>query len=431
MKALVLGSGGREQALAWKISKSDLVEEVLIAPGNAGNFPKTRNIQLNITDADAVASLITTEGIELLVVGPEQPLVAGLVDQLLARSELADLHIVGPKAEAAQMEGSKDFAKAFMQKHGIPTARYRSFSSAEIDAALTYLREEEKAPYVLKADGLAAGKGVLICQTLDEAEEGLRDMMGGKFGHAADTVLVESCLTGIECSVFVLTDGKSYQILPTAKDYKRIGEGDTGLNTGGMGAVSPVPFIDEEFMSKVISRVIDPTIRGLREDGIDYRGFLYFGLMNQEGDPYVIEYNCRMGDPETQVVMPRIAGDLVPSLIALSDQTLDKVEDPGEIEETALTVVAAMKGYPESYPKGEQVIIYGEDSDRSMIFHSGTARDEATGEIRTTGGRVYAVTALGDCIMRARKNAYDHMMTTCFDDMYYRHDIGKDLIEYE
>lgn len=429
MKALVLGSGGREQAIAWKIAKSPLVSEVIIAPGNAGAFPKTRNANLDINDADAVADFLTKESVELLVVGPEQPLVGGLVDQLQARPELSALHIVGPSREAAQMEGSKDFAKAFMQRHGIPTAKYRSFTAGEREQALDYIRNEEKAPYVLKADGLAAGKGVLICQTLEEAEEGLDSMLGGKFGHSADTILIETCLTGIECSVFVLTDGKSYRILPTAKDYKRIGEGDTGLNTGGMGAVSPVPFIDDEFMTKVKERIIEPTIRGLAEDEIDYRGFLYFGLMNQSGDPYVIEYNCRMGDPETQAVMPRIAGDLVPSLLALRDQTLADTEDPGEIEETALTVVAAMKGYPESYPKGAQVIIYGDDTDSSIVFHSGTTGSGR--DIRSCGGRVFAVTALDRGIMRARKRAYDRMMMTCFDDMYYRHDIGKDLVEYE
>lgn len=431
MKALVLGGGGREQALAWKIAQSERIEEVLVAPGNGGRFPKTRNVTCDATDAAAVAELIRREEAALLVVGPEQPLAAGLVDSLMEQEDLGDLAIVGPRRAAAELEWSKDFAKAFMTRHDVPTAPFRAFSKAERTEAEAFVRKQaEDGPVVLKADGLAAGKGVLICRDVEEALCGLEEMWGGRFGSAADRVLVEGFLTGIECSVFVLTDGIHYHLLPTAKDYKRIGEGDTGLNTGGMGAVSPVPFADGDFMAKVRERIIEPTMAGLQEEGLDYRGFLYFGLMNHEGDPYVIEYNCRMGDPETQAVMPRIKGDLVPSLLALRDQTLDRVEPLDECAETAVTVVAAAKGYPEEYAKDKQVILYTQDSEQSVLFHSGTRRDEE-GNLYTAGGRVFAITALGKGIMRTRRIAYEQMLQTCFDDIYYRKDIGKDLFDWE
>lgn len=428
MKALIIGSGGREQALAWKIGLSGMITHIYMAPGNGGHLPKCQNVAIGVSDFEAIANLIKAEDIELVVVGPEVPLVEGVVDYLRADSELSGLHIVGPTKAGAELEGSKDFAKAFMQRHGIPTAKYQTFTNETLKEGLRYLREEERAPYVLKADGLAAGKGVVIPTTLEEAEEEMREMLGGKFGSAGASVVVESYLQGIECSVFVLTDGKDYMLLPTAKDYKRIGEGDTGLNTGGMGAVSPVPFADKAFMQKVEERIIQPTIKGLQEEGIDYRGFIFIGLMNMNGDPYVIEYNCRMGDPETEVVMLRIKGDLVGSMLALRDQVLGQMEPLLEFDEVATTVVTVAKGYPEAYRKGDRIIgIDTKSDDQVQIFHMGTA--EKGGDVITAGGRVLAVSAMGNSIEEALDKAYKRVNKLCYDGITYRRDIGQDLLK--
>lgn len=426
MKALVIGSGGREQALAWKIGLSGMITDIFMAPGNGGQLPKCHNVPVGVTDFEAISRLIKKEGIELVVVGPEVPLVEGIVDYLQADSELQDLYIVGPTKAGAELEGSKDFAKDFMQRHGIPTAKHRTFTEATLEEGLRYLREEERPPYVLKADGLAAGKGVVIPETLEEAEAEMREMLGGKFGAAGSSVVVESYLKGIECSVFVLTDGRDYMLLPTAKDYKRIGEGDTGLNTGGMGAVSPVPFVDEAFMQKVEERVIKPTIDGLNKDGIDYRGFIFFGLMNVGGDPYVIEYNCRMGDPETEAVMLRIKGDLVGSMLALRDQILGQMEPLLEFPEVATTVVAVSAGYPESYQKGFPIHGLEQEVEGTQLFHMGTKADDQ--EVVTAGGRVLAVSAMGGSIQEALNRAYQRMNVISYDGINFRKDIGQDLM---
>lgn len=429
MKALIIGSGGREQALAWKIGLSGMISHIYMAPGNGGHLPKCHNVAVEMTDFDAITRLIKEEGIELVVVGPEVPLVGGIVDHLRADSELSDLHIVGPTKAGAELEGSKDFAKAFMQRHHIPTAKYQTFTNETLEEGLRYLREEEQAPYVLKADGLAAGKGVVIPTTLEAAELEMREMLGGKFGTAGAHVVVESYLSGIECSVFILTDGKDYMLLPTAKDYKRIGEGDTGLNTGGMGAVSPVPFADKAFMHKVEERIIRPTLKGLREEGIDYRGFLFIGLMNVGGDPYVIEYNCRMGDPETEAVMLRIKGDLVGSMLALRDQVLGEMEPLLEFDKVATTIVTVAHGYPEAYRKGDVITgLEGEEEDEGVVlFHMGTTQKDGT--LVTSGGRVLAVSALGDSIDEALGRAYERVGKVSYQGITYRRDIGQDLLK--
>ncbi len=423
MRILLLGSGGREAAIAKKLSESPLCEALFIAPGNGGTMQYGANVAIKPTDFEAVAGFVESSAIDMLVVGNEDPLVAGIRDFFAEKNP--GLKIVGPGADGAALEGSKDFAKRFMARHGIPTARYRSFTSADIDEADSFL-ESLSAPYVLKADGLAAGKGVLIIDDLAQAKASLREMLGGMFGKSSATVVIEEFLSGIECSVFVLTDGHGgYRILPVAKDYKRIGEGDTGLNTGGMGAVSPVPFADEAFMQKVEERIIRPTVDGLIHDGIDYRGFIFLGLINVGGDPMVIEYNVRMGDPETEVVMPRLRSDLVALLEATANGNLGDLA--AEIDpRTAVTVMLVSGGYPGSYPKGKE-ITGCLNPEQSTIYHAGTAID-ADGRLVTSGGRVMAVTSLGADIPDALAKSYAAADAIHFDGKYCRRDIGKDLM---
>lgn len=423
MKVILLGSGGREAALAWKISQSPKCEKLYIAPGNGGTAAFGTNVAIKPTDFAAIESFVRENGIDLLVVGNEDPLVAGIRDYFAQK--LPGLLIVGPAADGAALEGSKDFAKHFMMRHGIPTAAYRSFTAATLEQGCEFLASL-KAPYVLKADGLAAGKGVLIINDLAEAQQSLREMLGGMFGKASATVVIEEFLSGIECSVFVLTDGTGqYRILPVAKDYKRIGEGDTGLNTGGMGAVSPVPFADAEFMKKVEERIVRPTVDGLIADGIDYRGFIFLGLIKVGDDPMVIEYNVRMGDPETEAVMLRVKSDLLPLLDAtakgqLGDMPLDI--DP----RTVVTVMAVSGGYPGSYPKGK--VMSGLDAVKnSVLFHAGTALN-ADGTLVTSGGRVIAASSYGDSISDAAARSFAAVQTIDFDGKYYRRDIGRDLM---
>lgn len=421
MNILLLGSGGRECAIARKLSESPNTDKLYIAPGNAGTMLYGTNVAISPLDFDAILEFINTHGIDLLVVGNEDPLVAGIRDYFA--DKLPKLLIVGPGKDGAALEGSKDFAKRFMMRHGIPTARYQSFTADTIDEAFAFL-ESMNPPYVLKADGLAAGKGVLIIDDLDEAKSRLREMFGGMFGKSSATVVIEEFLSGIECSVFVLSDGKGgYRILPVAKDYKRVGEGDTGLNTGGMGAVSPVPFADKEFMDKVESRIIRPTIEGLIADGIDYRGFIFLGLINVGGDPMVIEYNVRMGDPETEVVMPRLKSDLVDLLVHAASG--DLADTPAEHDErTAVTVMAVSGGYPGSYKKG--VTITGNlNPAESVLYHAGTAMDGD--KLVTSGGRVIAATSLGTSIADALAKSYRSIEGIEFDGKYFRRDIGKDL----
>ena len=423
MRILLLGSGGREAAIAKKLSESPLCEALFIAPGNGGTMQYGANVAIKPTDFEAVAGFVESSAIDMLVVGHEDPLVAGIRDFFAEKNP--GLKIVGPGADGAALEGSKDFAKRFMARHGIPTARYRSFTAADIDEADSFL-ESLSAPYVLKADGLAAGKGVLIIDDLAQAKASLREMLGGMFGKSSATVVIEEFLSGIECSVFVLTDGHGgYRILPVAKDYKRIGEGDTGLNTGGMGAVSPVPFADEAFMQKVEERIIRPTVDGLIKDGIDYRGFIFLGLINVGGDPMVIEYNVRMGDPETEVVMPRLRSDLVALLEATANGNLGDLA--AEIDpRTAVTVMLVSGGYPGSYPKGKE-ITGCLNPEQSTIYHAGTAID-ADGRLVTSGGRVMAVTSLGADIPDALAKSYAAADAIAFDGKYCRRDIGKDLV---
>lgn len=421
MNILLLGSGGRECAIARKLSESPKTDRLYIAPGNAGTMQYGSNVAISPLDFDAILEFVNNQSIDMLVVGNEDPLVGGIRDYLAAN--LPELLIVGPGKDGAALEGSKDFAKRFMVRHGIPTARYRSFTAETIDDAFAFL-STLNPPYVLKADGLAAGKGVLIIDDIDEARQSLREMFGGMFGKSSATVVIEEFLSGIECSVFVLTDGKGgYRILPVAKDYKRIGEGDTGLNTGGMGAVSPVPFADKDFMDKVESRIIRPTIAGLIADGIDYRGFIFLGLINVGGDPMVIEYNVRMGDPETEVVMPRLKSDLVDLLSNAAAGDLG--DTPAEHDErTAVTVMAVSGGYPGSYKKG--IAITGElNPAESVLFHAGTAMDGD--RLVTSGGRVIAATSLGESIADALAKSYRSIEGIDFDGKYFRRDIGKDL----
>lgn len=424
MKILLLGSGGRESALAWKISQSPLTEALFIAPGNGGTGAYGTNVNIKPTDFEAIDRFVTDNSIDMIVVGNEDPLVAGIYDFFEEKPVL----VVGPSKAGAALEGSKDFAKDFMTRHGIPTARYRSFTADNIDEGYSFL-ETLKAPYVLKADGLAAGKGVLIIDSLDEARRSLKDMLDGMFGGASATVVIEEFLSGIECSVFVLTDGNGgYRVLPVAKDYKRIGEGDTGLNTGGMGAVSPVPFADDVFMSKVVERIIEPTIKGLLADGITYRGFIFLGLINVGNEPMVIEYNVRMGDPETEAVMLRVDSDLVELMQAAAKGDLGDLElrhDP----RTAVTVMMVSGGYPGAYPKGK--IITGADKvTDTILFHAGTAID-ADGQLVTSGGRVIAASSYGSSIADALERSFKAVGEVEYDGKYYRRDIGRDLMALE
>ncbi len=422
INVLLLGSGGREAAIAWKLSQSPLLGNLYIAPGNAGTSACGTNISLKPTDFEAVAKAVKDNDIDLVIAGNEDPLVGGLREALAV--SCPGVPMVGPGADGAALEGSKDFAKDFMGRHNIPTARHFTASKANINEARAFLRSL-KAPYVLKADGLAAGKGVLIIDDLDQAVKSLDEMLDGQFGAASAKVVIEEFLKGIECSVFVLTDGTgAYRILPVAKDYKRVGEGDTGLNTGGMGSVSPVPFADDIFMAKVEERIVRPTVNGLRTEGIDYRGFIFLGLINVEGEPMVIEYNVRMGDPETEVVMPRIASDLLPALVAVANGNLgDTVieHDP----RTAVAVMAVSGGYPGSYAKGK--VIEGLDKVDGIVFHAGTALDDK-GRVVTSGGRVLATVAFGDDIPDAAAKSYEMLDKITFEGKYNRRDIGRDLV---
>ncbi len=423
LNILLLGSGGRECALAWKMSQSEKLGKLYIAPGNGGTSQYGENVSISPLDFDAIKDFVTSHQIDMVVVGNEDPLVAGIYDYFKADSQLEGVMVVGPSKAGAQLEGSKDFAKGFMQRHGIPTAGYLSVTKDNIEEGYRFL-ESLKAPYVLKADGLAAGKGVLIVPTLEEAKRELGEMLGGMFGASSATVVIEQFLSGIECSVFVLTDGTNYQVLPVAKDYKRIGEGDTGLNTGGMGAISPVSFADDEYMAKVTDRIIVPTIEGLKKEGITYRGFIFLGLINVEGDPMVIEYNVRMGDPETEVVMLRIKNDLVDLLEAaacgkLNGKTVDI--DP----RYAVTVMMVSGGYPGSYAKGK--LISGlNDVEGSIVFHAGTKVD-GDGNLVTSGGRVLAVSSYGNSKDEALKQSWSNIARIDFDGKYFRRDIGFDL----
>ena len=422
LNILLLGSGGRESALAWKISQSPRTAKLFIAPGNGGTEAYGTNVALSPLDFEAVKTFVAENNIDMIVVGNEDPLVAGIYDYFAADPVL----VVGPSKAGAALEGSKDFAKQFMVRHNIPTARYESFTAATLEDGYRFL-ETLRPPYVLKADGLAAGKGVLIIDNLEEAKKSLAEMLGGMFGASSATVVIEEFLSGIECSVFVLTDGEGgYRILPVAKDYKRIGEGDTGLNTGGMGAVSPVPFADKTFMDKVEQRIVLPTINGLKKEGIVYRGFIFLGLINVEGEPMVIEYNVRMGDPETEVVMPRIASDIVDLLEGAAKGNLADIpaeQDP----RTAVTVMAVSGGYPGSYPKGLE--ISGDlNPAESILFHAGTRRD-ADGRLLTSGGRVIAATSYGKDIADALDKSYRAVEAINYDGKYFRRDIGRDLMK--
>jgi phosphoribosylamine--glycine ligase len=426
MNVLILGSGGREHAFAWKISQSKLLQNLYIAPGNAGTANCGINVAISLTDFEAIKNLVWEKDINIVLVGPEDPLVNGIHDFFLQDDILKDIPVIGPKKDGAQLEGSKDFSKAFMKKHGIPTARYGTFTKESLQDGFNFL-DSLQAPFVLKADGLAAGKGVLIIQDINEAKDELTNILiNSKFGSAGNKVVIEEFLFGIELSVFVLTDGISYKILPAAKDYKRIGEGDTGLNTGGMGAVSPVPFADEKFIKKVEDKIIIPTINGLIKDGIDYSGFIFIGLMNCNGEPSVIEYNCRMGDPETEVVIPRIKSDLLDLLNGVANKNLN-TKHYETINEIATTVVLVSGGYPGEYLKDK--LIEGIDNNKdSLIFHSGTKL--VNDKVYTTGGRVFAVTSFGNTIKDAVNKSFDCANKINYEGKYFRSDIGQDLINF-
>jgi phosphoribosylamine---glycine ligase len=424
MRVLLLGSGGREHALAWKIAQSSILDQLFIAPGNAGTRQFGKNIPLSPIDFIAVKNFVLENNIEMVVVGPEEPLVLGIYDFFVGDTELSKIPVIGPSKYGAQLEGSKDFAKAFMNRHSIPTAKYATFTIENLDEGLTFLKNM-KSPYVLKADGLAAGKGVLIIHDLDEAQAELKSMLQHeKFGEASKKVVIEQFLDGIELSVFIVTDGHSFKLLPEAKDYKRIGEGDTGPNTGGMGAISPVPFADAAFMDKVHNRIIVPTVKGLKSEGIVYKGFVFFGLICVKGDPYVIEYNCRMGDPETEVVIPRLKSDILDLFEGIASNTLSE-RDIQFIDKSAATVMMVAGGYPDVYEKGKQ--IYGLNSVvDSLVFHAGTIADGPS--VLTSGGRVLAVTSYGKNIEVAIEKAYEAVSKISFEGAYYRKDLGQDVL---